>query len=233
MADPVLSAVNRSNQRGGRVLSVIDLIDAGTLTRLQCAWILDRSQNGSSWLVGASPGGAGKTTIMSALLAMVPPPAAVHITNPGTNWKRARPGDCVVCYEVSRGAGYDGYIYGADVRDLCVLGQSGCRIVSNLHADTLDEARQQVVKECGATEGEFQAFGLFIPVRLSGTSYAAARVVERMAYTEAGAWKWLEGEPVPTERLRRTVEFLASLQRSEVRTVEAVRERWLAAVGRD
>ena len=51
------------------MLSVVDLLEAGTLSPAQAAWLLRRILRGSSWLVGAGPGGAGKTTVMSALLA--------------------------------------------------------------------------------------------------------------------------------------------------------------------
>ena len=84
----VLEVVKRSNQRGGRMLSVVDLIEAGTLSVNQAAWILERVLNGSSWLVGARPGGAGKTTVMSAILAMVPAGTRVRLTNQLSGWSR-------------------------------------------------------------------------------------------------------------------------------------------------
>jgi len=56
--DSVITVVNRSNQRGGRMLSVVDLIEAGTLTLGQAAWLVDRVRSGDSFLVGARPGGA-------------------------------------------------------------------------------------------------------------------------------------------------------------------------------
>ena len=38
----VLSIVNRANQRGGRMLSVVDLLEAGTLSLAQAAWLAAR-----------------------------------------------------------------------------------------------------------------------------------------------------------------------------------------------
>ena len=43
--------VNRCNQRGGRMLSVVDLIDAGTLTRDTAAYSLAAICNGASFMV--------------------------------------------------------------------------------------------------------------------------------------------------------------------------------------
>lgn len=159
------------------MLSVIDLVEAGTLSRPLACWLLARVVEGSSWLVGAVPGGAGKTTIMSALLTMLPEGERVRLTNPGTGWEKSGPGECVVCYEISPG-NYDAYQWGEDVRRLCELGRSGCRIVSNLHADTLDQARSQVVGECGASPEAFSGFGLFLPVTVSRRTFSFGRRVE-------------------------------------------------------
>ena len=60
--------INRCNQRGGRMLSIVDLIDAGTVDKSIAAYFLAVISKGKSFLVGAKPGGAGKTTVMGALL---------------------------------------------------------------------------------------------------------------------------------------------------------------------
>ena len=162
-----LEVANRSNQRGGRMLSVVDLMEAGTLSLSQTAWLLARILQGSSWLVGARPGGAGKTTVMSALLAMVPKDTPVWLTNRSSGWQKCRAGDTLVSYELSPGF-YDAYVWGEDVRHFARLGAGGCRVVSNLHADSLDEARAQIVGQCGASERDFDGFRIFLPVTFSG-----------------------------------------------------------------
>jgi hypothetical protein len=185
MSDPVVTAVERANQRGGRMLSLVDLLEAGTLSLPQASWLLARVWEGSSRLVGATPGGAGKTAVMCALLAMIPPGERVLLTNPGSGWRQAGPGDTLVAYELSPGS-YDAYIWGEEVGRLAELGRGGCRIVANLHADTLRQAREQVAGECGGLPAGRPAF-------------------------EA-----------------RCAALLAGYLRQEVRTVEALRARWLA-----
>ncbi|MBM3496717.1 MAG: hypothetical protein FJX72_20715, partial [Armatimonadetes bacterium] len=69
--------IERCNQRGGRMLSVVDLVEAGTLTPDVAAYCIAAVSSGRSFLVGASPGGAGKTTVMGALLNFVPPDVAL------------------------------------------------------------------------------------------------------------------------------------------------------------
>jgi hypothetical protein len=233
--ESALSAANRSNQRGGRMLSIVDLIEAGTLTVTQAAWLLLRVLQGSSWLVGARPGGAGKTTIMSALLAMVPRGSRIWLTNHGNGWARCKEGEYVVSYELSPGF-YDAYIWGSDVVRMTELGLAGCRIVSNLHADTLEQARAQIVEECGATEEGFRAFQLFIPLVVKGPGFSRSPVVEWIDTVGDGRWlRWRRGDAVrpdedhrdALEQLSGIADFLAACRAGNLRLIEDVREAWI------
>jgi hypothetical protein len=217
------------------MLSVIDLVEAGTLSVPWCVWLLDRVERGSSWLVGARPGGAGKTTVMSALLAMLPQRTRITLTNAGTGWERSGPDDCIVCYEISAGF-YDAYLWGSGVRALTELGRSGCRIVANLHADTLDEARKQIVGDCGALEEGFGAFDLFIPLTLKeadsrsggfGRRTAGTPVIERVHMFSGGKWREIRDPgAVQDDGIE---SFLRGCLRGGIRTVEKVRGAWLHA----
>ena len=64
--------IERCNQRGGRMLSAVDLLSANTVTPDLAACLLAAIRGGASFMVGAQPGGAGKTTVMGALLNFVP-----------------------------------------------------------------------------------------------------------------------------------------------------------------
>jgi hypothetical protein len=224
----VLSIVNRANQRGGRMLSIVDLLEAGTLSLAQAAWLVARVAEGSSWLVGARAGGAGKTTVMAALLAMVPEGQRVRLTLARGGWRNALPGETLVSYELSPGT-YDAYIWGPEVRLLTELGRSGCRIVANLHADTLEEAREQVVGACGATEEDFQAFGLFLPLRLAGSRMEPIPLLNNIHWARGGRWQACEGEPPAGRRLERGIaDFLERCRERGLYSVEKVRAAWLA-----
>jgi len=61
------------NQRGGRTLSIVDLIAAGTIGPEMAACACRAMHQGASLLTGARPGGAGKTTLMAAVLNFLPP----------------------------------------------------------------------------------------------------------------------------------------------------------------
>lgn len=220
--DPILTVVNRANQRGGRMLSVVDLVERGTLTLELAAWLVTRVREGSSWLVGARPGGAGKTAVMCALLTMLPDRERIRLTSPGTGWEDARPGECVVSYEIGAGH-YDSYIWAEELRTFAALGARGIRIVSNLHADTLEEAKGQVVFGNGAPEEHFNAFTMFIPVTMSGGWMATKRAVEKVDFFEDGGWKETDGNPPLDEDGEKTASFLENCLEKGVKTVEDVR----------
>lgn len=209
--DPVLKIINRSSQRGG-LLSVIELIKADTLSLRQAAWMARQIITGSSWLVGAQPGGAGKTTIMSALLGLLPPPPTLYLTTPEAHWRQAQPGDCVVAFECSPGH-YDAYIWGHALRDFANLGQKQVRLVSNLHADTLDEARAQLIKQNGVAPRAFDSFQLFLPIEVTNNNWHQTRQIQRIFYFQGQTWQALsraqteqQADPVITAFLRRCLE---------------------------
>ena len=254
MDDRVLEVVNRSNQRGGRMLSIVDLIEAETLTAAQAAMLTARIEAGASVLVGASPGGAGKTAVMGALLTMLPPEESLHVTHAGNGlglgggkrsetWREADTGDCLVAYEISP-ASYEAYIWGADLREFLERGLAGARLFANLHADTLEEARDQIVTDNAASRAAFNAFDIFVPITVAGGFGRRSRVVERIDYRDAEGLSRGAGSPGPTgwshvgrsptlaDRAGEIAPFLEGLANDGVRRIEEVRRRWLAFLGK-
>jgi len=61
------------NQRGGPSLSLVDLIQAGTLSPELASHLIVLQMNGVSIASGAQIGGSGKTTLLTSLLAFTPP----------------------------------------------------------------------------------------------------------------------------------------------------------------
>jgi hypothetical protein len=98
-----LEEINKCSQRGGRMLSVRDLLDGGTLNVEIAAYLLATISTGHSFFVGARPGGAGKTTVMAALLNFIPDVDIVDTVN-----------SQVIAHEIGRGRWY-AYIWGNDV----------------------------------------------------------------------------------------------------------------------
>jgi hypothetical protein len=225
MADDVIAVVNRSNQRGGRMLSLVDLIEAETLTFEQGAWLTERIEDGASLLVGANPGGAGKTAVLGALLTMLPPDEPVHVTRPGGDWRTAGPGDCLIAYEISP-ASFEAYIWGAEVRTFLERGRAGARLVANLHADTLEEAREQIAHDNGAGRDGFDAFDLFVPITVAGGFGRRSRVVERLHYRSVDGWAAVGRTPQLSARAQEIAGFLTRCSAEGTRRVEDVRQAW-------
>lgn len=131
------------NQRGGRTLTMVDLILAGTITVPMAAEAMRAMHHGASLLTGARPGGAGKTTLMAALLHLLPPGVPIiTVDRPDLLEKAAqRSADepaCYLAHELGSGNWY-GYIWGRQVGQFLSLIQGQRRIASCLHADTLSE----------------------------------------------------------------------------------------------
>ena len=167
---------------------------------------------------------------MSALLAMLPPGETPFLTADGSGWKRAMPPACLVSYELSPG-GYLAYIWNGNVKRLLERAAAGCRVVSNLHADTLGEAREQICGVCGASESAFGAFDLFLPIRLDRHGMQVCRRVERIFAFESERWREADPAAEADERARGIETFLEDcLDKKRLRCgeVRAAWLRWLA-----
>ncbi len=179
--------LDRCNQRGGRMLSMLDLIDAGTLDLDLAAWLMVRIARGASFMVGARPGGAGKTTVMCALLNLVPPDMElVAATAEVVRQASATPSDgrrCFVCHEIGAGP-YFAYLWGAPLRAYCALQEKGYMLATSLHADDLQEAREQVCAENAVPEMLFNGFSLMIFLRMSGAWPRQQRRVDVIWHSE-------------------------------------------------
>jgi hypothetical protein len=162
--------IDRCNQRGGRMFSIVDLLDARTLTRDLADYLLAAISSGASFMVGARPGGAGKTTIMGALLNFVPRDVdLVPADGLGTLEAAVRspaPRRCYVCHEIGWGV-YYAYLWGPTLRAYFELPAAGHQLATNLHADTLEEAEDQIVRQNHVLETAFRKMhiALFLEVR--------------------------------------------------------------------
>lgn len=137
-----LYEIESLNQRGGRTLSFVDLIAAGTMTVEMIAHCWTAIAHGASFLTAARPGGAGKSTILANLLALLPPGEKILTWRPNMPLiSDAR--NCYLAHEIGPGR-WDGYIWGKDVRQFLALSQQGQRVASCLHADSWEELQEML-----------------------------------------------------------------------------------------
>jgi len=165
------------------MLSVFDLLAAKTLDLNLAAYLMARISRGASFMVGSVPGGAGKTTVMCALLNFVPvdipliaaTPEAVYKTSRATASSRA----CYICHEIGSGQ-YFAYLWSDALRAYCRLSEHGHILATNLHADDLEEAREQVCGDNGVRRELFNRFELLIFLRIEGTYLKTRRRIEKV-----------------------------------------------------
>jgi hypothetical protein len=233
--------LNRCNQRGGRMLSIFDLLDAGTLDLDLAAYLVGRISRGASFMVGARPGGLGKTTVMCALLNFVPDD--VEIVAATSEAVRHAAGDstlprsCYVCHEVGSGP-YFAYLWDADLRAYCSLARIGHVLATNLHADDMEDAKQQVCVENGVSIADFNAFHLLIFLRMDRGLRTARRRIDKVYASDGVSPHTLVFDASKrTNRLpddswvTRCRVFLDETLQTGVRTIEQTRERVVAFLG--
>ena len=171
--------INRCNQRGGRMLSIVDLVDAGTVTRDLAAYSLAVISQGASFMVGAVPGGAGKTAVMGAWLNFIPPdvqltPAVdASAIEHGINSREQR--FCCICHEIGKGS-YYAYLWGSVLRRYFDLSDAGHMLATNLHADTYVKAQQQICGQNNVSVAAFRRMNLifFLTVKHPAASRGAS-----------------------------------------------------------
>ncbi len=151
------------------MLSLIDLIEAGTVDLPLAAYLVAVMRAGGSLLVGARPGGAGKTTVMAALLNFLPDETAIQPIEGPVVLRQGLSDEvygetCYLAHEIGDGF-YYAYIWGEEARDFFRLAGRGHIIASNLHADTLSEAEAQLVGENRVDPADLRAVTLKIFMR--------------------------------------------------------------------
>jgi hypothetical protein len=183
-----LAQIEALNQRGGRMLSVVDLLRAGTMNLEMAAFLCAVVGRGASFLSAAVPGGAGKTTVMAALLAFLPPDIEiVTVEDDGVIAGASSSGDgrrCYLAHEIGAGHFY-GYIRGRAARDYLDLARRGHLIATGLHADTLPQLRGMLLSAPISANEQALAvldFALFVAAQRRGSS-----VRRRVSVVHAGA----------------------------------------------
>lgn len=164
------------------MLSVPDLLMAGTISLTESAFLMKSISEGASFLVGAKPGGAGKTTVMCALLNFLPiEPDIIHTENTGVLETRTKKRSCFLCHEIGRG-NYFSYLWGRDLTRFFGLAEAGHTIASNLHADTYEQARQLICIDNPVSESAFDKIDLLIFMETQGSRRKVTKI-----YSGSGA----------------------------------------------
>jgi hypothetical protein len=232
-----IEEINKCNQRGGRMLSVRDLLDAGTLNVEIAAYLLATISTGHSFFVGARPGGVGKTTVMAALLNFIPDIDIVATVNSQVieNGLRDPNFKCFIAHEIGRGRWY-GYIWGKDVANFLKLAKKHM-IAGNLHADNIPE----VLEAEGIDEANLSNLHVLIFMKRTGqrgfTQRRVTSIYENQGLNGGNVFKqlfmWNEKEDsftglaasklITDPELQKSRSIIEKIIRQDLRTMEEIR----------
>jgi len=229
--------IDRCNQRGGRMLSIVDLLDAGTISIDLAAYSLAAIWQGASFMVGAMPGGAGKTTVMGALLNFVPRDVQLIAADGLATIERGKKQKqrcCYICHEIGNGS-YYAYLWGEPLCRYFELASDGHMLATNLHADTYEQAHEQICGENGVSDAALRNMNLmfFLSVRRNGLK--ARRQIEqvwesdghcrhRQVFNAASSLPLIESKGlVSSENIAWARQVIEQLVAADARTIEQTR----------
>ena len=89
------------------------------------------------------------------------------------------PRACYICHEIGSGP-YFAYLWSDALRAYCGLSENGHILATNLHADDVEEARDQVCGDNGVRRELFNRFELLIFLRIEGTYLKSRRRIEKV-----------------------------------------------------
>jgi len=186
------------NQRGGRTLGIVDLIEANTLDAPLAAYLWEKIDAGCSFLTAARPGGAGKSTVLANMLNFLPAGTAIRTVASVRDLPNPPASDtCYLAHEIGSGP-YFAYLWGAEARRFLELpatfGPESFRVASCLHADTPDELRSILTAPPNSLSDEaVLSIGLIVFVRIEmagGIRRRVGSVYERHGTRHRLAYEW-------------------------------------------
>jgi len=183
-----LSAIRRLNQRGGRFLTVVDLLEAGTLDEKLLKFFLKRLWRGESFLGAAGPSGTGKTTLMGALLNLIPPGTEILTAERGSPLQDSKSGHSplYLAHELND-APYYGYIWGNEAARFLKTARDR-QIAATLHAESLEGVRKKLTRRpVGLPEEEFSRIDLVVTMKMETRDSRRIRRIDRVHASSAGS----------------------------------------------
>ena len=225
--------------------SLLDLIEQGPFDLETAAWWMSHVTKGASWIVGSGPGGIGKSTTMRSFLSVVPGDRPFAIAMPGEIAALADQKRCTISLELSDHRP-PGYLWDQDLRDFFDLSKAGHQLVGNVHADTVEETREQVVGACNVPEEQFNHINIIAFVWLENyerghgeriKDQTSRRFLTSVHYTDGSGPHeqfYSEGSGLSSDAPRDVVHeakcrgFLEEALGEESRDMDVLRERYLA-----
>ncbi len=192
-----IRAIERLNQRGGRMLSLVDLLKAGTMDAELASEMVFIVSHGGSFVTAAGPGGTGKTTLMGALLAFLAPGTEIvtiadHKVLALLDSPNPKHRQCLLAHELGSGP-YMGYLWGEAVAGYFACLGPNRSLSTNLHAVRYKEVKGILTgSELAVAPADFARLDL---LAFMTREEGKRKVTEAWCCDGKGnhvlAWKWL------------------------------------------
>ncbi|MFC1479283.1 hypothetical protein ACFL6F_01695 [Planctomycetota bacterium] len=216
------------------MLSIVDLIERGTFDIETASYLALKIQHGASFITGAVPGGGGKTTVMGALLNLIPPNMEIIPCENSSIIEDAKslPSPvCALAHEISQGYYYC-YIWGEVLREFFTLIEYGHLCATNLHADTLSQTKDQICRENGVQETDFNRIDFFIFLETSGGLMNKTIKASSIMCFDSGRNQHIQLNSETTEQAsseyREYKSLFTHLLKNGINTIEEVRKEIVA-----
>lgn len=168
-------------------LSITEILRAGTMPPRVAAILWLAMERGRSIILAADPPGAGKTTILTALLTFAPPDAAVYFTRGWGEQFRLPPpnGDAPIYIMINEISDHlPVYSWGPYVQRAFELMADGYSLASTMHADTVEGVIAQLTEECDVPERLIGHLDFVVPIHVGASGGRRIRRVSEIAVLE-------------------------------------------------
>jgi len=247
--DIILSQIYDMQQRGKRMLSIVDLISSGTVSIELAAHLVNLILKGITISSGSLIGGTGKTTLLASLLSFLPANRNI-ITTTNSNLdnlieKSKRQSKAVyLCHEISP-ASYYSYLWRDDLKSYFKLKINNNNLAFTIHADSPDEVYPQIVNEySGLKKEDFFKIDVLVFIKYFNSHIKADRKVtilyekDEKKYQHILTYQYEENNFIKVrnspllDKKDLSIEleiqsFLKSLIKSDIYKIENVRSKFL------
>jgi type IV secretory pathway ATPase VirB11/archaellum biosynthesis ATPase len=168
-------------------MSIVEIMQSGTLPPRLAAALWLGFERGASILLAAEPPGAGKTTIMTALLALAPPEMVAYFTRGwGETFELPPPTDAHPTYimvnEMSDHLPV--YSWGPYVVRTFELLNDGYSLATTVHAETVEEVLEQLELDNGVPREHLANLTFVVPLVIGHRDGARLRRVRDVGVIE-------------------------------------------------
>ena len=171
-------------------MSIVEIMQAGTMPPRLAAVFWLGFERGASFVFAADPPGAGKTTILTALLMLAPPGMAAYFTRGwGETFDLPPPSDAHPTYIMVNEMSDHLPVYSWGpyvVRAFELLGD-GYSLCTTMHADTVEGVVEQLVEDNGVPREHIARLTFVVPLAISRGENGTLRRVRDVGLMGDGA----------------------------------------------